>query len=445
MKAIHACWVLLLVVLAGCETKLELTSADSPGNRGQQILVLIPQQQFGSALLGSKRYASGRGYSQVPIHVRSHIDRLADAVQVKEVDGWPIPALESYCIVFELSSDQDVDAVMDTLSRQAGVTLVQPMNYFEGLVSGESQAGDPYAEIQFGRDLSLLQDLHRYSLGENVRIGIIDSSVDQTHPDLVDQISDTVDFVNVSGPQDKLHGTAMAGIIAARLNNGEGGFGIAPGAQLLVYGVCKRDLGGNTVCNTFDLARGLARAMEDRVDIINLSLAGPHDPLLELLLRELLRLDTIVVAAVNPGHPENSFPASMPGILAVGEQRKNNQSGDSQPPDILPVSPWYLSSERMSTRAGGGYQFFYGNSVSTAGITGLAALIRSCLSREETRQWLEVATSGNCNLRNRSGEENSDFDNALAMALGCEFAHGVSDQTAGTGASPNRHTQADVN
>ena len=402
-----------------------------PGHNGQhpamyeqrKVLILIPQPEFFSSAMRSKRYASGARYNQIPVHVRKKINKLTGIAGAREVDGWPIAALKAYCVVIEISGHQNVDDVVQSLSAQPDVILAQPMNHFTGLAHFVSLNPDPYAELQFGEDLAKLQVLHKYSMGENVRIGVVDTAVDGGHPDLLGQVTEAVDFVTVSGPADQLHGTAIAGIVSARLNNGEGGLGIAPAAQLFVYGACKRDANNKAICNTFDLARGLTKALRDRVNIVNLSLSGPHDPLLELLLKELLRQGIIVIAATNPLDSEDNFPASMSGVIAAGSSHSSEAVRHLPIDSDLEPDHWYLRSERMSTRAGGGYQFFYGNSISTAGLTGLAALIHSRFSRSSTRQWLDIATGNNCVLP-PAEEPLGEFSRTLSDALGCgRFQH----------------------
>src|ERR1035438_2109430 len=80
--------------------------------------------------------------------------------------------------------------------------------------------------------------------------------------------------------------TAVAGVIAAIPDNGIGIVGIAPDVRLFVFKACWRSAptGAKATCNSFTLAQALAAAIEERVDIINLSLAGPSDPLLTRLV-----------------------------------------------------------------------------------------------------------------------------------------------------------------
>src|SRR6202000_1191684 len=84
------------------------------------------------------------------------------------------------------------------------------------------------------------------------------------------------------------HGTEMAGVIAAVANNREGIVGVAPNARLLIFKACwqARSDADAARCNSFTLARALTAAFDAHAQVVNLSLAGPDDPLLSDLIRE---------------------------------------------------------------------------------------------------------------------------------------------------------------
>jgi len=396
-----------------------------PEANSRQILVVLPQQQFGPVLAGSRRYTHGQQYGQIPIHIRSKIDQLSRDHNLLETDGWSIQSISAYCAVFALDDGQDLEQLLEVLGNDPLVILAQPMHYFRSLVAkvGKQQE-DPYAGIQYGDDIRHLQRLHRFTQGDSVKIAVVDSPIDARHPDLAGQVKMNVNFAGGNGVSDQLHGTAVAGIISALANNGEGGLGLAPAAELHGYSACSHEDSHGTLCSSFNLARAVAAVIDDGIDILNLSLAGPEDPLLGLLLKEALQRQMIVIASENTGHPRENFPASFPGVIAVGRI-----------PAAIATSgrfeswhgSWYQQDERLSTRAGGGYQFFYGNSVASAGVAGLAALIRSRYSPAITRQWLQAATSHDCKLRPRA-EHDFDLFNALSAAIGCSAPDAARDR-----------------
>ena len=123
-----------------------------------------------------------------------------------------------------------------------------------------------------------------------MRVAIIDTGADIRHADLRGSIAAAVNFVDSDDAQflrDR-HGTEMAGVIAAVANNREGIVGVAPNARLLIFKACwqAQPDADAARCNSFTLARALTAAFDAHVQVVNLSLAGPDDPLLGDLIRE---------------------------------------------------------------------------------------------------------------------------------------------------------------
>lgn len=161
---------------------------------------------------------------------------------------------------------------------------------------------------------------------------------------------------------DLVHGTAVTGIIAANHR-----VGFAPDAQLHVYGACHfQSTLNQTVCNTFSLAKAIEAAVADRLGVVNISLAGPYDALLARQIDALMNSGAIVVAADNPDSDSRRFPAMLERVISAtvpGDKRQ------------LSPAPIRVEDEHFSTRAGGGYQFFYGSSMSAARVTGLITVL----------------------------------------------------------------------
>ena len=102
--------------------------------------------------------------------------------------------------------------------------------------------------------------------------------------------------------------------------------------------------------------------------MINLSLGGPADPLLNKLLLALLDQRRIVVAALPPDGSTRGFPDSAPGVLVV------RVSGPTPaPPDVLSAP----GNDILTTQPGGGYDFTSGSSMAAAHVSGIVALLLS--------------------------------------------------------------------
>jgi subtilisin len=164
------------------------------------------------------------------------------------------------------------------------------------------------------------------NVGAGVTIGVIDTGIDCSHPDLVGVCAGGWDFVNNdSDPNDDFgHGTAVAGILAAQMN-GFGVVGVAPGAKLYAYKV----LGADGTGDYSNLIAALQMAsMVDHVDIVNMSLGGPTaSQALADAVAAAYAQGTILVAASGNVDPTNlyqvlfgcpvMYPGAYPQVFAT--------------------------------------------------------------------------------------------------------------------------------
>ena len=293
---------------------------------------------------------------------------LAAEYHLEETSSWPIALLGVHCLVYALPADRDLDGVLATLAHDPRVESAQPLLAFA------TQAGaynDPYANLQLNMQQMGIAEAHGLSRGGGVRVAVVDTGVDVEHPDLPAHGTVSRNFVDTDARafREDAHGTAVAGIIAAVPNNGIGIAGVAPDVHLMAYKACWRAQGGTiAVCNTFTLAQALSAAIEAHADIVNLSLAGPSDPLLTRLVRRGLDAGVIFVGAVPPDGLRNSFPTDIDGVIAVDAIEAGHQGRDTvRAPgrDVLSLAPE------------GHYDFYSGSSLATAEVSGLVALLRA--------------------------------------------------------------------
>lgn len=170
-----------------------------------------------------------------------------------------------------------------------------------------------------------------YPAFESVPVAVIDSGVDASHPELAGKILEAKSFVGGSARVDTLgHGTFVAGLIAAGVDNGIGIAGLAPSAQLLVAKVVTPSRTIPVVAE----ARAIRWAVDSGARVINMSLGGLRDPLdpdrdsysqLEAdAVSYAVAHGVVVVAAVGnddqaPSSPWRyaSYPAALPHVLGV--------------------------------------------------------------------------------------------------------------------------------
>lgn len=318
-----------------------------------------------------KQHALLTGLSPVPMtgalpqRYSEFLDRLNSKFGLKRVANWPLPEIEVFCVVFEIQNPATRDTIVAALEQEPGVETAQIVQTFDSL---EQTYNDPYLSLQHGFHSIQAISSHKWSRGKGVTIAVVDTGMDNSHPDLVSSSVATKNFVDSDESQFRsdTHGTAVGGVIAADADNHTGMVGIAPDATLLALKACwhTRQDSSKARCNSLTLAKALNYSIERKVDIINLSLTGPPDPLLERLVLEALARDILVIGA-KPAHEGKAFPISVQGTIAV--DLPGNKSRTISAP----------GRRVLSTRPDDQYDFFDGSSFSTAHISGLAALVRS--------------------------------------------------------------------
>lgn len=388
---IHAAAGILLTLPCAVAAAAPMPGRESGPDADPTRQVLVTVANPRSAMPG-RVGTTPRSYTRRPQYkvsglARRRVGQIEARYGLVRVAEWPIEALGVHCIVFRIGDDASREDVLTRLRSDPVVESAQAMHTFA--TRGNAGYDDPYLGLQRGFTAMDVEGAHRRSRGEGVRVAIVDTGVDVTHPDLAGRIIELVDLVpaDATGRQNPVeqHGTAVAGVIAAAANNGVGIVGVAPAARLLVLRACWQVTGPEApqaLCNSFTLARALARAIEARVAVINLSLSGPADPLLARLVDLAIERGAIVVGA-RPELPDDaaSFPASVPDVIAVQSTEAPDAAGLCAP-----------GRNVLTLRPRDGYDFENGSSVAAAQVTGVIALLvarRPGLTTPQARTLLE--------------------------------------------------------
>lgn len=363
--------VLLLAFICGglcVHTQSDASPSGQPRSE-QQILVtfaadvMVLHRRAGSGLKG---YA-GNVYRNV--NTADYIARqLSQDYSLRLIKRWPVSVLDEHCVLYELPHQSDVKQLISDLNADPRVATVQLMQHFKVRLTASTKNddyNDPYLKLQSDWGKLDLKRIHDSATGKGIRIALIDTAVEFTHPDLSSSIVDVKSFlpepIRSAGDY---HGTAVAGVIAAEANNHIGIVGVAPDSALLCLEACWRE-GDGAVCNSFTLAQALNYAIEQHVNIINLSLGGPEDPLLHRLL-DVAVSENIAVVVADSDSMESPFPASVPGVIAVGK------AGTGKPVSGLVSAP---SQNVITTIPVKTYDFVSGSSIAAAYVSGVIALL----------------------------------------------------------------------
>jgi subtilisin family serine protease len=384
LRSLLLAFILWMAAAASAWAEAAAPRMSDPAPESQQVLVLL--RMAPDHLRADPNYAGGYGPGADRAARRRTANRLAHEHGLTLATGWPMPLVGVDCFVMDVPAGQSPDEVAARLSRERDVAWAEPMRLYraQGKVSAPN---DPLFKAQPAARAWRLADLHELSTGRNVRVAVVDSQIDEDHPDLAGQEMIRENFAPGHPSAAEQHGTAVAGIIAAVANNGLGIAGIAPGARLMALRACWQQV-SDTVCDTLSLAKALHFAIEHDAQVINLSLSGPPDILLGRLLDVALARGAVVVGAVDPNLALGGFPASHPGVVAVA-----SDPGEARAPR---GSSAYLAPGRdiPTTLPGGRWSLVNGSSFAAAHVSGLFALLDARGGRGSHRPTLVTARSG---------------------------------------------------
>ncbi|MFD2366683.1 S8 family serine peptidase [Pseudoduganella sp. GCM10020061] len=142
-------------------------------------------------------------------------------------------------------------------------------------------------------------------------VGLVDSGVDASHITLRDAAIQRWGCNGEARPA--THGTAVAALMVGSAQRFRG---VLPRGRLYAADIyCDSPTGGSAE----RIAGALAWMSRERVGVVNLSLVGPHNKLLEQVVRLMVRRGHLIVAAVGNDGPAAPplYPASYPGVVGV--------------------------------------------------------------------------------------------------------------------------------
>jgi subtilisin len=227
--------------------------------------------------------------------------------------------------------------------------------------------------IDWGLGAILAPQAWKKTKGEGIKVAILDTGIDNNHPDLKDNLKAYIDFSGSPyGPADKKgHGTHVAGIVAGN-DNGIGMIGVAPDAELYIAKV----LGDNGGGNFENIVKGIDWAIAQGVDVINMSLGCGAEPpaFVHDAIKRACSKGIIMIAATGNENRGVGWPAMYDEVLAVSAmdytfERASFSNYGMKNEVIAPGVDIY------STYPNGTYAKLSGTSMATPIITACVALL----------------------------------------------------------------------
>jgi thermitase len=285
----------------------------------------------------------------------------------------------------------DAKSAAAALNRSSAVLYAEP----DYTLHASAVPNDPLYSQYYG--LSQMQaatgwdeaGLGSFPTGNGVKVGIVDTGVDQTHEDLVGQTVDCAGvnsfgipglvggedptIVNGKCTDDNDHGTHVSGTVAAIANNGKGGAGVAFNSKL---SECKA-LSASGSGSTAGVANCIVWASQQGDRVISMSLGGSGSTTLQQAVDTAWNNGNgalVLAAAGNDGNSTVSYPAGYPDVVSVAAVDSSNAHASfSNVNSDVEVSA--AGVKVMSTKRGGGYEELSGTSMATPNAAGVAALI----------------------------------------------------------------------
>jgi type VII secretion-associated serine protease mycosin len=289
------------------------------------------------------------------------------------------------------TNGQAVEAVIAELASDPAVAWAEPDYVVELADEGETAAvsvSDPRAGEQYSLDRMRVRDAWSLETGAARIVAVLDTGVHFAHPDLQGRLltDRDYDFVNndSSAADDNGHGTWVAGIIAAEVNDGFGIAGISWSDKILPVKI----MNSNGTGSTSDLAAGIKWAADHGATVINMSVGGfPYSQLVKDAVDYAWGKGVVLVGAAGNNHREESFyPASYPNVVSVSATQMDDEftHWSSYGPNVDVSAPGGSVLTTNCDRAKVSACPYYGDHIVISGtsfaapnVAGVVALIRA--------------------------------------------------------------------
>ena len=298
----------------------------------------------------------------------------------------------------------DPAQVAARLNRRADVLYAEPNYILRALaIPSDPRFGELYGFNNTGQgggsadaDIDApegwdLAGLGAFPAGGGVKVGVVDTGIEQSHPELSGKVvncagtsagvggiigGSTTPSESRGCADDNDHGTHVAGTIAAKANNGIGVAGVAFNAN---FGICKALHGPLGTGSTAGVANCITYLHDRGAKVISMSLGGGASTTLQNAVANAYKNgaangSVLVAAAGNDGNSAVNYPAGYAQVVSVAatDNRDARASFSNANPDVEVAAP---GVNVLSTIRGGSYGRLSGTSMATPHASGVAAVL----------------------------------------------------------------------
>jgi subtilisin family serine protease len=270
---------------------------------------------------------------------------------------------------FSIPGNRPVETVVTAMANAPGVGFAVPNSYY--WLQGGARSST--LNLQYALPKMRVPDAQAMASGLGMSVAVIDSAVDVNHPSLKAANVTVIDALKrgVEGPD--MHGTAIAGIIAARGDVS----GIAPGAKIVaVRAFAPEKLGAPPVTTATTLARSVDEAFAQGARIFNMSFAGEREPLLIEVIDAAYKRGSVFIAAAGNEGPDAppAYPAAYEKVIAITatDEADKLYGRANRGGYVLAAAP---GVDILAPVTGQGFDYLSGTSFAAAHVSGIIALM----------------------------------------------------------------------
>jgi hypothetical protein len=303
--------------------------------------------------------------------------RLASQYDVTAEPREAIPLLDGALVRLRLPANRSLESLLAALSTDPDVELVQP-NYDYSVSKAKTS---PKTVPQYAGETLRLDEAHRLARGNGVMVAVIDTAIEDAHPELAGAIAGMFDAVGGGPSPPEPHGTQIAGIVAAHAELK----GVAPAAKLLSVRAFRSGKKTPALSTSFQLLKGINWAFDAGAKVMNMSFTGPLDPLLERIIKAAADKGVIVIAAAGNNGPKGApvYPAAYPQVIAVtATDDKDKLYSKANRGDYISIAA--PGVDIIAPALKGSYALSSGTSMAAAHVSGVVALL---LERDGKLDW----------------------------------------------------------
>lgn len=332
-----------------------------------QVTPEIPKENISTMFEDQKDYSS----NELIVKFKTGTIATEKKEALNAVQGTEISNLfKGEVSLVSLPKGNELETLAKQLLKQKAVEYVQP-NYEVERTFVPKDSG--YKNQWYLKKIQMPKAWDQTKGSSTITVAVIDGGVQTNHPDLKGKIVSPYDVVTgrTTVPAD-MHGTHVAGIIAASINK-SGVAGIAPNVKIMPINVFQ-----GSGADTYDIAEGIIYAADKGANVINMSLGSYYYSYITDYATTYAKDlgATIIASAGNDNSSSSTYPASLPSVISISATNNNDTiTGFSNFGYNIDLSA--PGQDIYSTISGSSYKYLSGTSMAAPVVSGVAALVLS--------------------------------------------------------------------